>query len=226
MIAYRRFIPRHDDQEGGAKAAKPAKREALGGIAPANLMLTLAKVESREAGGVGFSEPLAELSQPKRPGILRFSGFSSFSLGAPGQPAQSDPPTDRVVAGWAIGVGRLATMPAPNGYPPQAWQRALEDAERFMDRWARQAFALGWRDWEIWGVHRLSPWRRIDRMGLVPLLRGNRLTALTATEAVLVMPSGARQIHRRRPHKPLRLGERALLWELAELTRRSGEVRR
>jgi hypothetical protein len=105
-------------------------------------------------------------------------------------------------------------MPAPKSFPPSAWHRALDDAEQFMDSWAKPAAALGWQDLEIWGVHRLAPWRRIDAMGLVPLLCGKRLTALTGTEAVLVTPTGARQTQRRQSCGPLDLAEQVLLWEL------------
>ncbi len=51
-------------------------------------------------------------------------------------------------------------------------------------------------------------------MGLVLLLQGHEIAALTATEAVIRTPTGARQTHRRRPVDPLNPTERSLVWEL------------
>lgn len=213
MIAYRRFIPRQD-QTGPAKVAKAAKVEGFGVPAPAKAMLTPAKAERREPRGANFSSALAELSQPEIAGTLDFSRFSNFSI-VPRARVETNGLVAETVGRWAEGVGRLMIMPIPRGHPPAAWQRMLDDAEQFMDRWATQAAALGWHDWEVWGVHRRAPWRRVDAMGLVPLLRGTRLTALTASEAVLVTATGARQTHHRRLHDPLHPAERALVWELA-----------
>ena len=52
------------------------------------------------------------------------------------------------------------------------------------------------------------------RMGLVLLLRGKEIAALTTTEAVLHAGIGARQTYRRKPHDPLHPAERCLIWEL------------
>ena len=116
--------------------------------------------------------------------------------------------------GWIEGVERLAHMNCPSQYPPAAWEQAILDAERFMDCWAGQAATLGWPDWEVWGVHRRAPWHRLDGHGLVLALGGDKVGALTETEAVLVKPSGARLTFRRRARDPLPPSERALMWEL------------
>jgi hypothetical protein len=55
---------------------------------------------------------------------------------------------------------------------------------------------------------------RIQGMGLVLLLQGDEIAALTATEAVVRMPPGAHQTYRRRPTDPLHPSERALIWEM------------
>ena len=60
-----------------------------------------------------------------------------------------------------------------------------------------QAAALGWPAWELFGCHRRAPWGRIQGMGLVLLLRGDEIAALTATEAVIRTATGARQTYRR-----------------------------
>jgi TubC N-terminal docking domain len=140
-----------------------------------------------------------------------------------GQPKLGQPATDALshgtvtpveLASWAAGVARLATMSPPRTYPPRAWQQLIVDAEKFLDRWAAQAAALGWPAWELFGCHRRAPWGRIQGMGLVLLLRGDELAALTTTEAVIRTPTGACQTYRRKPSDPLHPTERCLVWEL------------
>jgi hypothetical protein len=122
---------------------------------------------------------------------------------------------NEAVAIWGEGVARLGTMPLPRNYPAHAWQQLIVDADRFLDCWGRQAVALGWPGWELFGCCRHAPWGRIQGMGLVLLLRGDEIAALTATEAVIRTRTGARQTYRRKPCDPLHPAERCLVWELA-----------
>ena len=69
----------------------------------------------------------------------------------------------------------------PATIPAHAWQQLIVDAERFLDDWAQQAAAFGWPAWELFGCHRRAPWGRIQGMGLVLLLRGDQIAALTAS---------------------------------------------
>ena len=119
-----------------------------------------------------------------------------------------------VVAGWAAGVARLRAMSPPFSYPTQAWQQLIVDAERFLDGWAQQAAAFGWPDWEIFGCHRRAPWARVQAMGLVALLHGDEIAALTEREAAIRTRTGAHQTYRRKPYDPLDPAERWLIWEL------------
>jgi TubC N-terminal docking domain len=120
-----------------------------------------------------------------------------------------------VVKAWTEGVARLREIPPPRTYPAKAWQQLIVDAERFLDAWAPQAAAFGWAAWELFGCHRRAPWGRIDGMGLVLLLHGDPLAALTETEAVIRRASGAHQTWRRKQRDPLTAAERCLVWELA-----------
>jgi hypothetical protein len=115
---------------------------------------------------------------------------------------------------WSEGVALLRNVPAPRGYPQRAWQQLILDAEQFLERWAAHAAALGWPAWELFGCHRRAPWGRIQGMGLILLLQGDEIAALTAKEAVIRTRTGARQTYRRRPHDPLHPAERCLVWEL------------
>jgi TubC N-terminal docking domain len=127
---------------------------------------------------------------------------------------QSTPPFE-VVADWVAGVSRLTAMPPPRSYPQHAWQQLIVDAQRFLDDWAVQAVALGWPAWELFGCHRRVPWGRIQGMGLVLLLRGDEIAALTATETVIRTRTGARQTYLRRLRDPLHPAERCLVWEVS-----------
>jgi hypothetical protein len=52
-------------------------------------------------------------------------------------------------------------------------------------------------------------------MGLVLLLRGDEIAALTEIEAVIRTATGARQTYRRKPHDPLDRAERCQVWEVS-----------
>jgi hypothetical protein len=131
----------------------------------------------------------------------------------PPRPGRASP--TGTIATWADGVARLREMPPPRNYPGHAWQQLIVDAKRFLDGWSQQAVALGWPDWELFGCHKRAPWGRIQGMGLVLLLRGDQIAALTATEALIRTRTGARQTYRRKLADPLHPAERCLVWELA-----------
>jgi hypothetical protein len=89
------------------------------------------------------------------------------------------------------------------------WQQCLADARRFLANWAHQAEALGWTAEDLFGLHqppaephpsyqRLS---RYDQTGLLWLLRGHLVVALTETTAAIQTGRGAPIIYRKR-NKP------------------------
>ena len=78
------------------------------------------------------------------------------------------------------------------------WRQAIEDGERFLAEWGDQAEALGWSARDLFGLHevpanphptyqRLS---RYDCTGLIWLLQGCSVVALTEATAAIRMPSG------------------------------------
>jgi hypothetical protein len=79
------------------------------------------------------------------------------------------------------------------------WQQAIEDGRRFVTHWGEQAEALGWVSADLFGLHtppeNLAPnYRRLsryDQTGLIWLLRGRPVIALTSTEAIIRCHSGA-----------------------------------
>jgi hypothetical protein len=75
----------------------------------------------------------------------------------------------------------------------EQWQQAIRDAEIFLAIWGTQAQALGWTERELFGLHPVperpaAAYRRLsryDETGLIWLLRGRPVVALTATEAAI-----------------------------------------
>ena len=65
------------------------------------------------------------------------------------------------------------------------WRQACSDAGRFLRMWGEDAVALGWRTKDLFGLHPLAPLARYDAMGLVWVLMGRRVEALSANEAIL-----------------------------------------
>jgi hypothetical protein len=89
-------------------------------------------------------------------------------------------------------------MARPATVRPDRWRQAIMDAERFLDQWGAQASALGWDTLDIFSVHPTHPLQRLDCAGLVILLHGDELVAITAEAARIRKPSGALLVYPRR----------------------------
>jgi hypothetical protein len=85
------------------------------------------------------------------------------------------------------------------------WELAVKDAESFVIRWDERATALGWTADDLFGLaaipkhptpnsHRLS---RYDQTGVLWLLQGRKVVALTEKTAAIENPSGAITVYRR-----------------------------
>ena len=103
----------------------------------------------------------------------------------------------RVVAAFEAGC--------PDLVPAERWRQAVEDGHAFLARWADQAEALGWSPRDLFGLHkppakphpsygRLS---RYDETGLVWLLQGREVVALTAATASIKGATGNITIYRK-----------------------------
>jgi hypothetical protein len=90
--------------------------------------------------------------------------------------------------------------------PIERWQQCVEDGSRFLAKWGEQAEALGWTSADLFGLHtppdkphpsynRLS---RYDCMGLIWILQGRRVVALTELTAAIENPTGNITVYRRR----------------------------
>jgi hypothetical protein len=77
----------------------------------------------------------------------------------------------------------------------ERWHQFVNDAGHFLDLWGRDAERLGWTSADLFGLDPVKPMARYDSMGLLWMLKRERVIALTSTEARL---SGG-LAYRRRP---------------------------
>src|SRR6266436_4159929 len=78
------------------------------------------------------------------------------------------------------------------------WQRCIGDARRFLRSWGSQAEALGWTAKDLFGLHKPPPdphpsysrLSRYDHTGLIWLLQGRTVVALTTTIAAIESHGG------------------------------------
>jgi hypothetical protein len=93
----------------------------------------------------------------------------------------------------------------PDHVAADHWQQAVDDGRRFLAQWGEKAEALGWSAGDLFGLHtapaqphpsyrRLS---RYDETGLVWLLQGRPVVALTEATAAIQSSTGAITIYRR-----------------------------
>jgi hypothetical protein len=93
----------------------------------------------------------------------------------------------------------------PDHAPVERWRLAVDDGRVFLTRWGEQAEALGWTAKDLFGLQtppekphpsysRLS---RYDEIGLIWLLCGREVVALTEATAAIQNPTGAITIYRR-----------------------------
>jgi hypothetical protein len=144
-------------------------------------------------------------------------GFVSFgSTPTIGFPNFRSPPAR---AEFTTGGGRpgslgrvLSALKArcPDGVPTDRWKRAVRDGQHFLSRWGEQAEALGWTAKDLFGLlpipDRAAPWfdrlSRYDETGLVWLLRGRPVAALTEATAAIENPKTGNITVYRRFNKP------------------------
>jgi hypothetical protein len=99
----------------------------------------------------------------------------------------------------------------PEHVPVDRWQVAVDDGRRFLARWGEQAEALGWMTRDLFGLpappakphpsyNRLY---RYDETGLIWLLQGRPVVALTEATAAIQCSTGAITIYRRHNKPPL-----------------------
>jgi hypothetical protein len=93
----------------------------------------------------------------------------------------------------------------PDRVPTDRWQAAVEDGRRFLATWGEQAEALGWTAKDLFGLFpapsqphpSFSRLSRHDHTGLIWLLDGRPVIALTEATAAIQSPTGTITIYRK-----------------------------
>jgi hypothetical protein len=111
---------------------------------------------------------------------------------------------------WLKGLATLDPNQPPTHFPALWWRGLIRDSELFLATWGSQAADLGWTTLDLFGVHPKAPAARYSCMGLLLLLRGGRVVALTTSTAVIEQQSGARLTYTRQPPE----AECVPVWEL------------
>jgi hypothetical protein len=115
-----------------------------------------------------------------------------------------------VPAKWLDGLTALDPNGPPKGFPAPWWRGLIRDAELFLSVWAKRAADLGWTTLDLFGAHSKAPAANFSCLGLLLVIRGGRVVALTAETAKIEQQSGARLTYTRRPPE----AECVALWEL------------
>jgi hypothetical protein len=174
------------------------------GTAPTKAMFEKEKLGTADPHKVGPLKP--ERSQPERNSGPN-NNYRTQRLGQPvtaGTSGTNDSeqgrkptlPSDCPVQWYAVLMELKSRDPIE--YFPVWWaSRVSSDADNFLSRWGHAAHQLGWTDLDLFGVHPAAPGSRFDIMGLIPLLQGGYVIALTAEAATIRRPSRAILTYRR-----------------------------
>ena len=100
----------------------------------------------------------------------------------------------------------------PEMIDAERWQQAIRDAEAFLNTYDETAHALGWTARDLFGLHSLPPrpsatyqrLSRYDATGLIWLLRGRSVIALSEAEAAIQAHGGGVLVYRK--HRKPALG--------------------
>jgi hypothetical protein len=99
---------------------------------------------------------------------------------------------------WAEKFARQLIDGPPGDFSPMRWQAAIDGALRFVDQWGREAYMLGWRFEDLFGLHPVAPAARYDCRGLGWLLGdGGQVVAIDDSSATIRTIRGALQHFRR-----------------------------
>jgi hypothetical protein len=130
-----------------------------------------------------LKERLSEMRLPQRPSEpskAPFEGFEGCSSCCSARVFSSRWPRE-----WSEGLIRLSTANSSHGFTLDRWRQLIDDGHAFLEQWGQQAARLGWQDTDLFGVHPTAPSARFDAMGLVPLMAGRNIIAMTTDTALL-----------------------------------------
>jgi hypothetical protein len=114
-----------------------------------------------------------------------------------GQHGPDEPESGGSPAKWHAILAELEARNCPERLSLERWEEVISDAEIFLSRWGSAAHSLGWSDLDLFGVHPIAPGARFDVMGLLLLVQGGAVVALTADAATIRRKTGALLSYRR-----------------------------
>jgi len=86
---------------------------------------------------------------------------------------------------WVSGYATLVSLPCPENWTQEKWDKVLISAEKFLAEWGAQAHRLGWATNDLFGISHNGSTARLDCLGLVLFLDSNRVTHMTDKTAIL-----------------------------------------
>jgi hypothetical protein len=212
MAAFRRFDPYAALPEG---RERPQTLAALASLAEAGL-----KIENRRGPAAIPNSIPVDQDQNRRGTAAKVAKpakvadpIAAPSWGEAGEDRAAIIEYDgKVRRAWAEGFARLHPDHPPGDVPLHRWQRFVDDVGIFLDTsFCAVAAALGWGPYDLFGCDCDRPFARIDQAGLLWLLNGDKLVALTENTATIERRTGARQTYRCKPSAP----GRVLAWDLS-----------
>jgi hypothetical protein len=132
------------------------------------------------------------ISQPVATGVPTVPTATTHFTGAEDWDEEGRAPAE-----WHAVLAEMERHSCPDWLTPDRWDAVLSDAENFLSRWGAAAHALGWTALDLFGVHPTVPASRFDLMGLLPLVQGGTVIALTEDGATLRRKTGAVLSYRR-----------------------------
>jgi len=118
------------------------------------------------------------------------TGTTTFAEAAGDDPAAA--------AEWVAILAELKRSDPADWLSGDRWREVVTDAEIFLAGWGYTAARLGWQSLDLFGVHSVAPASRFDAMGLVPLIHGGSVAAMTGASATIRRVTGAVLTYRRR----------------------------
>jgi hypothetical protein len=165
----------------------------------------LAKLRARDQATSHPQEP-SKPSKPIMPVVTRGDttagrGFEGFE----GDRSRCFLRAEQTLLGRLCRTFEQLESHCPDYVEADRWEAAVEDGRRFLAQWGTEADALGWTARDLFGLapvpdqprpsyRRLS---RYDETGLIWLLRGRPVLALTEGTAAIESPTGTVTVYRR-----------------------------
>jgi hypothetical protein len=146
--------------------------------------LSLALEVATAQPAIADAVPIAPIVPIAKPGIgfdlpLATWGGAIGTNGTIGTPPRA--PVEQYSGPY---VGALKSLSLTNPTSDDLrWEQALRDALAFLVEWGSQAEAHSWTADTLFGLDEGAPLARYDRMGLVWLLRGRKVVALSEDAA-------------------------------------------